>query len=170
MGYPPILILDEPTNDLDPVRRRQIWEYLWELNRERGTTIILVTHNLLEAENIVERVAIIDSGRLRALGTPGELKRHLTDNVRLELRLRDGCSADTVNFLTQLPGSVQIRPNRWQITVQKDKALLLLSVVLEKLGLKTLDDFRLITPTLEDVYILVTGKVWEDAAQDVEDA
>lgn len=170
MSYPPILILDEPTNELDPVRRRQVWEYLWELNRERGVTIILITHNLLEAENAVERVAIIDRGRLKALGTPGELKRQVADNVRLELRLRDGCGQDSEEFLAQLAGSVRIRPGRWQITVPKDRALSLLSVVLEELGLEVLDDFRLITPTLEDVYIGVTGKVWEGLMQDVDGA
>ncbi|MEM4406928.1 MAG: ABC transporter ATP-binding protein [Candidatus Methanomethylicaceae archaeon] len=168
MGDPPILILDEPTNELDPARRRQIWQYLWELNRKRGTTIILVTHNLLEAENVVDRVAIIDSGFVQALGTPGELKRQVADNVRLEIRLRDGYNPDAENFLTQLVGSVRVRPGRWQITVSKERASFLLSTVLDKLSLEAVDDFRLITPSLEEVYIQITGKVWEGTVQDVE--
>lgn len=170
MGDPPILILDEPTNELDPAWRRQVWQYLWELNRKCETTIVLVTHNLLEAENVVERVAIIDGGQLRALGTPGELKRQVADHVRLELQLRDGHSPEAEDFLAQLVSTVQVRPGRWQITVSKDKASSLLSFVLEQLGLEALDDFRLITPTLEDVYIRLTGKEWKDRTQDAKGA
>jgi ABC-type multidrug transport system ATPase subunit len=162
MGYPPVLILDEPTNDLDPVRRRQVWDYLWDLNRERGTTIILVTHNLLEAERVVEQVAIIDHGKLQAVGTPGNLKRLVEDRVRLEVRLRAGYKSEAEIFLASLRGSVQLRPNYWQITIPKGEASQLLSIVLEHLDSNILDDFRLITPTLEDVYIQLTGKRWED--------
>lgn len=168
MGDSPILILDEPTNELDPTRRQQVWQYLRELNRERGTTIVLVTHNLLEAESVVDRVVIIDRGRVQALGTPGELKRQVADNVRLEIRLRVGCNQDAESFLAQLPGSAQVGPYRWQITVSKDRASSLLSTVLEELSPETVDDFRLTTLTLEDVYIHVTGKAWEGTAQDVE--
>ncbi|MCI2424980.1 ABC transporter ATP-binding protein [Candidatus Acetothermia bacterium] len=161
MNYPPILILDEPTNELDPLRRRLVWEYLQELNHERGTTIILVTHNLLEAEWVVERLAIIDSAKLRGLGTPGELKRLTGDTVRLEVRLRDGHEVEAEDFLAAIPESIRVRPGFWQITTRREKSTTLLSTVFERLATAGLDDFRLIMPTLEDVYIKLTGKRWE---------
>jgi ABC-type multidrug transport system ATPase subunit len=160
MGHPPLLILDEPTNELDPLRRREVWRYLWKLNEEQGTTVIFVTHNLLEAETVVEQVAIIDRGRIQALGTPGELKRQVEDHVRLEIRLRDGrCEAE--DALQTLPGSMRVRPGRWQILAPKAEASDLLQSVIQRVGLEALDDFRLITPTLEDVYIKITGRRWE---------
>jgi len=60
MGNRPILILDEPTNDLDPLHRRAFWDYLWEVNSREGTTVLLVTHNVHEAEHVVHRVVIVD--------------------------------------------------------------------------------------------------------------
>jgi len=161
MNYPLILILDEPTNELDPLRRRLVWEYLLELNRERGTTIILVTHNVLEAEWVVGRVAIIDSSKIQGLGTPGELKRLVAENVRLEVRLRDGQEPEAEDFLGAIPDSIKLRPGFWQITTTRDKSSALLSTVMEQLEGAGLDDFRLIMPTLEDVYINLTGKRWE---------
>ncbi|MCL0090186.1 ABC transporter ATP-binding protein [Dehalococcoidia bacterium] len=161
MNYPPVLILDEPTNELDPVRRRLVWDYLHELNGQRGTTIILVTHNVLEAEWAVQRVAIIDLGKLQAMGTPGELKRLVEDTVRLEVRLRSGQEEQAQDFLARIPGSIRLRLGVWQITTPKREASTLFSTVIERLGFETLDDFRLITPTYEDVYIKLTGKRWE---------
>jgi len=158
MNYPAILILDEPTNELDPLRRRFVWEYLQELNQQRGTTIMLVTHNLLEAEWVVARLAIIDLGKLQGLGTPGELKRLVGDTVRLEVRLRDGHEAEAEDFLAAIPDSIRLQPGFWQITSTREKSSSLLSTVIELDGL---DDFRMIMPTLEDVYIKLTGKRWE---------
>lgn len=88
MGEPRLVVLDEPTNELDPVRRRTVWEIVRELGRDGGTTCLLVTHNVLEAEWAVQRVAIVDRGRVVALGTPGELKARLGDEVRLEVVLK----------------------------------------------------------------------------------
>ncbi len=75
MGRPPILILDEPTNELDPQKRKLIWDVLARRNREQGTTCILVTHNVLEAEKVLQRVGVMQHGRMIAVGTPGELKQ-----------------------------------------------------------------------------------------------
>jgi ABC-type multidrug transport system ATPase subunit len=165
MGYPPILILDEPTNELDPRRRRRVWEYLWELNDTRGTTILLATHNLLEAERVVKRVAIIDRGRIQALGTPGELKRRLQGTVRVEIHLRDGGDKRAEEVLADMHGGSCLRPGRWQITAPQSQASSLLMEVLERIDLETLDDFRLTTPTLEDIYMQVTGREWEGDGQ-----
>ncbi|MFP3491091.1 AAA family ATPase, partial [Staphylococcus sp. SIMBA_130] len=64
-----LVILDEPTNDVDPVRRRYLWQVIRNLTND-GTSVILVTHNVLEAEKAVDRVAIINKGRILTQGTP----------------------------------------------------------------------------------------------------
>src|SRR5215510_12792332 len=74
MGRPRLLVLDEPTNELDPHKRQIIWMMIGRLNREQGTTCVLVTHNVLEAEKVIQRVAVMHGGRIIALGTPGEVK------------------------------------------------------------------------------------------------
>jgi len=86
------VILDEPTNDVDPLRRRLLWKQIRRLGSE-GTTILLVTHNVLEAEQAVDRLAVIDQGRIIASGTPSSLKaadRHL---LRLQINISPGAAA-----------------------------------------------------------------------------
>lgn len=94
MGYPKLLVLDEPTNELDPARRRQVWDYLKHLNRKRQFSCILVTHNVNEAESVLSRVAILSKGRVVALGTPGELKQQFSDQARLDLILKIGSPSE----------------------------------------------------------------------------
>ena len=72
MGDPELLCLDEPTTGLDPQSRRQIWEIIREF-RQSGRTVLLTTHYMDEAERLCDRVAIVDGGRVIALGTPDEL-------------------------------------------------------------------------------------------------
>lgn len=83
----PVLIFDEPTNDLDPEIRRTVWQRIRQAALN-GSTVILVTHNVAEAEQAPDRVAIIRCGRILALGTPGELKSQVSSHVRLELAFR----------------------------------------------------------------------------------
>ncbi|WP_432570119.1 ABC transporter ATP-binding protein [Kineococcus sp. SYSU DK005] len=81
-GEPEVLILDEPTNELDPGLRRFVWSYLKDLNR-RGLTIILITHNALEAEQVIERVGIMRAGKLVAVGSPQDLKRSVAGEMHV---------------------------------------------------------------------------------------
>ena len=161
-GQPPVVMLDEPTNELDALRRRAFWDYLGELNRERGTTVVLTTHNLAEAEQIVERVALIDQGRLVALATPGVLKRQVAASVRLRVQLREDARGDAEARLATVAGSRQVRPGLWEITAPQAEATALLPAVVNLVGFDALDDFRLLTPTLEDVYVHFTGRHWSD--------
>lgn len=79
-----LIILDEPTNDIDPMRRRLLWNKIRELAAS-GTTVLLVTHNVLEAEKVAEQLAIIDKGRLITKGTPAELKKYNEDDLVIEM-------------------------------------------------------------------------------------
>ncbi len=79
-----LLVLDEPTNDIDPVRRQLLWSMIAELGSE-GSTVLLVTHNLAEAERVIHRLAIIDQGRILKEGSPASLRTVVTDRLRLEI-------------------------------------------------------------------------------------
>jgi ABC-2 type transport system ATP-binding protein len=90
-----IVILDEPTNDVDPLRRKLMWQLVRAL-ADDGAAVVLVTHNVLEAERCVDRLAIIDGGRVVAQGTPASLKADLGGNLRLEVFLEPGVEGPTV--------------------------------------------------------------------------
>src|SRR5205814_1026336 len=81
-----VVILDEPTNDVDPLRRKLLWQQVRQL-ADGGSAVLLVTHNVLEAERCVDRLAIVDHGRVLATGTPAALKTDLGAPLRLELVL-----------------------------------------------------------------------------------
>jgi ABC-2 type transport system ATP-binding protein len=169
MADRPILIFDEPTNDLDPNHRKQVWDKIMTLNRERGTTVILVTHNVAEAEKVLGRVGIINRGRVAALGTVGELKSRVDQRVRLEFRLRGASGAngggDTSADLALVPGlegvaGAELRHlgrGLWMTLVERAALPRVLELLTRGGGLEQLDDFRLILPTLEDVYLQLGG-------------
>ncbi len=145
VGSPPVLILDEPTNDLAPQRRQQVWHNLRQLNREQGTTIIFITHDAIEAEKIIQRVGIMWQGRLVALGWPSELKQQIAQQLRLELFMAEGSRP-------QLPPHLPLHEldrGRWLVYLHREEV----SVTLNALDLNKVDDFRLYSVTLEDLYL-----------------
>jgi ABC-2 type transporter len=87
-----LVILDEPTNDVDPLRRRLLWDQIRALG-ESGYAVLLVTHNVMEAEKSVDRLAIIADGRLIAEGTPSSLKADDRDHLRLQVMLAPRAAA-----------------------------------------------------------------------------
>ena len=109
---PAVLFLDEPTLGLDIQTRRRLWQYIRAF-RELGTTILVTTHYLEEADQLCDRVAIIDGGRIRALGTPGELKaRYGTES--LQLRVAPGQDRRAIAALAgQLAALPEVREVRW---------------------------------------------------------
>ena len=144
-GRPPVLILDEPTNDLDPVRRKLVWDLLRAENSEAGTTIVFITHDAIEAEKIIERVGIMRAGKLVALGKPGQLKKQIADKLRLDLF----CEADQ---LPALPPHLTVQPvqvNHWRLALDWDDV----EAVMGVLKSAEIDDLRLTTATLEDLYL-----------------
>ena len=162
MGDPRLIVLDEPTNELDPLRRRMVWEIIRDLKRERPVTCVLVTHNVLEAERVVDRVAMIDGGRVVAVGTPGALKAQLGDEVRLEVVLKpevaqNGHRADIEQSLERLGRLVMLRPGYYAVFVRRDGVGGAVDTMMANLE-GALDDFRLAPPSLEDVYIHLAGQ------------
>lgn len=155
-GRPPVLILDEPTNDLAPQRRRMVWELLGAMNREAGTTVIFITHDAIEAERAIQRVGILREGKLVAVGAPGALKKAVDRKVRLELFFEPAAppwGADARRSEGLGDGAPrEVAPGRWLMTVERADV----GAVLERLDLAALEDFHIRSATLEDLYVYYT--------------
>jgi ABC-type multidrug transport system ATPase subunit len=145
VASPPVLVLDEPTNDLDPQRRKQVWDILRDLNQSRGTTIIFITHDAIEAEKIIQRVGILRAGELVALGRPSELKAQVDRKLRLEVYT----AGDRPPALPEGLEAARLDAGRWLVYLERDQA----AIVLESLDMRLVDDFRLYSATLEDLYL-----------------
>ena len=108
VGAPDVLFLDEPTTGLDPQSRRQLWSLL-EGYRAGGGTILLTTHYMDEAEALCDRVAVVDKGKVIALGTPRELIRSLGAEHVVEFAMVDGEPLPDPELLRPLPGVRDVR-------------------------------------------------------------
>ena len=165
LGNPPLLVLDEPTNDLDPLRRRAVWEAIRRVVVHDGAACLLVTHNVLEAERVVDRVALIDEGRVLAEGTPGAMKSRLGDSIRLELWLRDGAALTKAQEtqLSTLGALHHPRPRHLLLRVPQEQVGRTIDQVLAEVGTDAVEDFRLATASLEDVYVEMVGRSLEES-------
>ncbi len=156
MGTPSVLVLDEPTNDLDPHRRRQVWEMVKRLNDERGVTCVLVTHNVLEAERIIQRVGVMKQGHIVAQGTPGELKLASKRTVRLEFWLKDGIQHPQLDLQQVFDGIETLHRTKdgyYSVDVPIQAVAEVTDRVINGIGPALLDDFRIAPPSLEDAYL-----------------
>ena len=156
LHHPQILLLDEPSTGLDPGGRRDLWEYLTRLRQDEGTTILVTTHLMEEAERC-DRLGILNQGRMIALGTPDEL--------------RSSVGGDCLTIQTPNPEGLaeliavrfQLRPQRIGESLRIEKSLgheLLRDIVAAFPG--EITAISLARPTLEDVFIARTGhRFWE---------
>lgn len=149
-----LVILDEPTNDIDPLRRRLLWQQVRNL-ADMGSAVLLVTHNVLEAERSVDRLAIIDRGSVVGAGTAASLKGYENGYLRLELILEPRSEPPTPpTFLSQsvivgqrmvgrVPASLVDRAVEWTRQLQR---------------METIEEFSIGPATLEDVYMRLVGR------------
>ncbi|MCM3883781.1 ABC transporter ATP-binding protein [Frankia sp. R82] len=156
VGDRPVLILDEPTTGLDPVARRAVWGALQHRRDTTGTTIVLITHNVLEAESVLDRVAVLEAGRVIACDTPGQLKASVSGDVRLDLAWRYDPPADDPT-IAMLAGLATVRGRRWTVRMAPVAAREALGRLTTGAAFAALDDFSLATPSLEDVYLTLGG-------------
>ena len=157
MARMPVVVLDEPTAELDPVMRQKVWDVLFSYNRDSGSTIVLVTHNVLEAERVVDRVAIIDQGKVIAGGSPASLLASMGDEVTLELRLKP----EVVEDIGDIPGWTRQRRELFTRSAPKTAATRILYEVTGALPEGSVENARLVTPTLEDFYVKAVGREWK---------
>ena len=157
---PKILFLDEPTLGLDVQSRLRIWEYIRRL-RERGITVVMTTNYLDEADQLCDRLAIIDGGRIKALGSPAELKAALGgDTVSLTLNEADMGRVELLaSALKGLPAirAISTRPTGLEIRVESpEKALAAVLETSSRLACR-LEFIEYHRPRLDDVFVAHTG-------------
>ncbi|MFE2107185.1 ABC transporter ATP-binding protein [Kitasatospora sp. NPDC059463] len=157
VGDRPLLVLDEPTTGMDPVARRAVWSAVERRRAERSTTVLLVTHNVIEAETVLDRVAVIDDGRVIACDTPGGLKALVDGDVRLDLVWRDEAPL-AVPAVAALAERAERTGRRWTVRTTPEQARELVAAVTTGPAFAALDDFTLATPSLEDAYLKLGGR------------
>ena len=162
VGTPELLFLDEPTTGLDPQSRRQLWD-LVEGFRAQGRTVILTTHYMEEAERLCDRVAVVDRGKVIALGTPRELIASIGADQVIELVLSDG-APDLSPAWAGIPGVLGAARVDAVITLRVAQLHATLPGVLaaidrDRIGI---EELRTHAPTLEDVFVSLTGRHLRD--------
>jgi ABC-2 type transport system ATP-binding protein len=168
---PEVLFLDEPTTGLDPVSRARMWEEVRRLNRELDMTIFLTTQYLEEADELADRVGIINDGRLVAEGTPDELKRSVGNDVIVaRLDGRADLAAAKVESLAGVHG-VEARGDELIVTAA-DGAATIGAVAVALSTVAPVRHLTLRTPTLDDVFLELTGNRFqsEETVLDIDDA
>ena len=162
VGNPELLFLDEPTTGLDPQSRRQLWDLI-EVFKSDGRSILLTTHYMDEAERLCDRVAIVDHGRVIALGTPRELIARLRGEHVLEFALMENNALDE-NPLHAIEGvcAANRRDGTYRLQVEElHRAMPALLNELRRQGVQ-LAELRTHSATLEDVFVSLTGRRLRD--------
>ena len=160
---PAVLFLDEPTAGLDPQGRLALWELLGGLNAE-GQTIMLTTHYMEEADKLCHRVAIMDHGKILALDTPAELKRSVGADTIVTVKAAGDAEQLAEVFRSRLEGLTHIRalPDGVELQVRGADRLVPRVVEAAETGGFSLADLSVAEPTLETVFIGLTGKELRD--------
>ena len=168
LARPPILLLDEPTLGLDPQAARRLRELIAELKQE-GHTILLTTHYMEEADQLSDRIGIIDTGRIIALDTPEGLKQRIEQKevIRLEVAGWHEEIADKLKSIAGIENLIsrqQAEADVWEVNMQAHNSRAALPRIVEHIsGNGTrLVNMNIVKPSLEDVFIHLTGKALRD--------
>jgi ABC-2 type transport system ATP-binding protein len=161
---PAVLFMDEPTAGLDPQSRLALWEILRELNGA-GQTILLTTHYMEEADQLCERVAIMDHGKILALDTPSGLKRSVGIDTIVTVKAQGDLDRLASVLLEGIDGANEVRriDGGVEVNVQGTSNLLGKAVAAAESGGFEVGDLSLAEPSLETVFISLTGKELRDA-------
>jgi len=163
MHRPAVLFLDEPTSGLDPQSRLALYELVRELNAE-GQTVLLTTHYMEEADELCDRVAIIDHGRLLALDSPAALKQHVGADTLVSITTDGDLDSLAAVLQTNVKGvqSVRRKGDGLQITIVEARGIIPAIVTAADDAGFNLTDLTASKPTLETVFIHLTGKELRD--------
>jgi lipooligosaccharide transport system ATP-binding protein len=153
MNEPDMLLLDEPTTGLDPQARHLVWERLYRLKRQ-GVTLILTTHYMDEAEQLCDRLVVMDKARIVAHGSPRELIAQHSSREVLELRFDDGVTFDPAGRLDGLVARAEHLPDRWLLYSEDGDAA---AEAVHALGYRPLS-LLVRRSSLEDVFLRLTGR------------
>ncbi|WP_035186415.1 ABC transporter ATP-binding protein [Alteribacter aurantiacus] len=154
IGGAGVYIFDEPTNELDPKKRRLVWDLIQQRNR-KGATVILVTHNILEAEQVVDRVAVINHGRLLAINHVTELKGEVDQRLKCEITTNGAASVALTDELAGWGTLTPLSDNRSRLLISKEGAPTLLNILNKYEEVKS---YSIVPPSLEDVYFHIDNE------------
>ena len=166
VAKPPVLFLDEPTTGLDPRSRLGMWGVIEDLVSDEGTTVLLTTQYLDEADHLADRIAVVDHGQVIAEGTSDELKDRV-GGERLEVRLEDGASFDdAVRALAPMADEPPLCDDGLVTMNVRQRHGTIVEAV-RRLGDAgvDVDDLALRRPTLDDVFLTLTGHAAEERAE-----
>ncbi|MFF9000978.1 ATP-binding cassette domain-containing protein [Streptomyces achromogenes] len=168
---PPVMFMDEPTTGLDPRNRQQLWEVIKQLV-SGGTTLLLTTQYLEEADHLAHDIAVVDHGRVIAQGTSDQLKAR-TGGERVEVVVQDrermAAAAEVLRGFGK--GETKVEEHTRRLTVPVTGGAKLLAEIIRELDLRGIgiDDIGLRRPTLDDVFLSLTGHAAESTGQDQPD-
>ncbi|HUA47736.1 MAG TPA: ATP-binding cassette domain-containing protein [Solirubrobacteraceae bacterium] len=168
---PAVLFLDEPTTGLDPEVRADMWSEIAKLAGERGKTVLLTTHYLEEADQLAERVAIVDRGKVVAEGAPEELKRELRGDA-IHVDLDREYNGGVTRALGQLEAVRDVTVDGKTLRARADdggRAVPLVLQALESHGVGV-SSVRVARPSLDDVYLKYTGRTFDAAEAEQDEA
>jgi ABC-2 type transport system ATP-binding protein len=163
MHDPEVLFLDEPSAGLDPQTRLLLWQIIREYH-ERGRTVVLTTHNMDEADELCNRVAIVDHGRVIALGTPSELKSSIPGGYVIRVHVSE-LKPELVKQLERMPGVTEVRkcaPTALDVYADRGGPLVAEIASLATLARVNLQDVRISEPSLENLFLHHTGRSLRD--------
>jgi lipooligosaccharide transport system ATP-binding protein len=157
ISEPDLLILDEPTTGLDPQARHLLWDRLYRLKQD-GVTLVITTHYMDEAEQLCDRLAVMDHGRFAALGTPRQLIEHHSTKEVVELRFRPGEHEGALAGIADLADRSEVLPDRLLLYADDGDQ------VLDAIRLRGVDPVTALVrrSTLEDVFLRLTGRTLVD--------
>jgi ABC-2 type transport system ATP-binding protein len=166
---PEVLFLDEPTTGLDPASRRTVWEEVRRINAG-GTTLFLTTQYLEEADELCDRLAIIDAGRIVAEGTPEQLKAQMGHDV-VSVTL-DGTGAEaTAAAIGELPGLERVVTEDHALALYVEDGAASIAEIVRRLDRESISvgAISVARPSLDDVFLHATGRRLEGAHQEAEE-
>ncbi|MBX8634115.1 MAG: ATP-binding cassette domain-containing protein [Thermoplasmata archaeon] len=158
---PSVIFMDEPTIGLDPGTRRMLWDLITGINRNYGITVLLTTHYIEEADALCDHLAIINRGKIAAVGTPSELK----SRVKGELIEIETASPADASVFGALPGVRDIKSDGNRITVRVDSSEETLPLILSKMNTLSIRKINVEKPSLETVFLDITGTRIDEEAQ-----
>lgn len=155
----PLIVLDEPTNDVDAARRRRLWKTVRRLGDD-GAGILLVTHNVVEAERVVDALVVLDRGRVVAEGSPGQLRGSSDSDLQLDISLHpDGDDPSASPFDIPIPITRHVRSGRrllMTLASADAAAAVAWATTLRSSG--RIEGYALAPATLEDAYLAATSR------------